>query len=131
MHVRAQSLGQLDELEDEVEERTLDEYRKKRIAELQVAPPPLSPLPPAPWPPQCLALRADLPRAHAQAQAVRNRFGDFVQINEPEFIPQVSKAGKDIFVVVHLFVHRCVWAGAVSCLRYKARPATASPSASC
>src|SRR4051794_2213486 len=36
----------------------------------------------------------------------RNKYGEFRQISEKEFIPEVSKAPEDVFVVCHLFIHR-------------------------
>lgn len=65
------SLDGLEELEDTIDEAVLDQYRAKRIAEMQ-------------------------------RQASRARFGELVTINEPQWIPEVTKAPEDVDVVVLL-----------------------------
>lgn len=40
-----------------------------------------------------------------KAKAARNKFGQYIQISEPEFIPEVSKAEAGVFVILHLFNH--------------------------
>lgn len=40
-----------------------------------------------------------------KAQQARNKFGELVQIGEQDFIPQVTKASEDVYVVCHLFIH--------------------------
>ncbi len=40
-----------------------------------------------------------------QERAKTEVFGEVIQINEPDFIPEVSKAPKGVWVVLHLFVN--------------------------
>jgi len=40
-----------------------------------------------------------------KAQAAKEKYGAFKQISEKEFILEVSKADKDTWVVLHLFIH--------------------------
>jgi hypothetical protein len=46
--------------------------------------------------------------AELKEQKAKDKFGDINQIGQKDFVSEVSKADKDIFVVCHLFVHRFV-----------------------
>ncbi|KAJ2776232.1 phosducin [Coemansia javaensis] len=71
---RLEGLGvdELAALEDEEDDRVLEQYRRQRVAEMQ-------------------------------AQAARERFGELVQISEPQYKAEVTEASRDTWIVVHLF----------------------------
>jgi len=66
------TIEDLDEFEDDEDEKVLEAYRKKRLAEMQQA-------------------------------AIRNKFGEVINITEPEWKAEVTNAPPNIFVVVNLY----------------------------
>ncbi|KAJ2682620.1 Proteolipid protein 2, partial [Coemansia spiralis] len=65
-------VDELAELEDEEDDRVLEQYRRQRVAEMQ-------------------------------AQAAKEKFGELVQISEPEYKSAVTEASRESWIVVHLF----------------------------
>eukprot|EP00742_Colponemidia_sp_Colp-10_P001179 GILJ01001272.1.p1 GENE.GILJ01001272.1~~GILJ01001272.1.p1 ORF type:complete len:258 (+),score=44.19 GILJ01001272.1:37-774(+) len=66
------TLDELDELEDDLDDQVLGDYRRQRVKELQ-------------------------------EQARKARFGDVRQIKKQDFIAEVNDAGKELYVIVHLY----------------------------
>jgi len=66
------SLEELKDLEDDLDDNFLEEYRKKRMEELKV-------------------------------EAKKPYFGKVLEINEQEYIDEVTNATKDVFVVLNLY----------------------------
>lgn len=65
-------LDELDELEDSEDEAVLEEYRRKRIAEMK-------------------------------AMAQKAKFGRVIELTGQDYVQEVTKAGPEIYVVLHLY----------------------------